>query len=165
MKRILILAVAIILTVSFNKSFSQGYDFELADLEGSNVKLSELLKKGPVFVQFWATWCVPCKEEMKVLNELYNKYKDSGFVFVAVSIDDQKSLSKVKPYIDSKSYKFTVLYDTDKNVFTNFGGQDPPFSVFLDRNGNVYKTYSGYIQGDDSKLEGDINAALKITKN
>ncbi len=165
MKRILILIFAIILTFPFNKSLAQGYEFDLADLEGNNVKLSELLKTGPVFVQFWATWCVPCKEEMKVLNELYGKYKDSGFVFVAVSIDDQKTVSKVEPYIDSKSYKFKVLYDTDKNVFSNFGGQDPPFSVFLDRNGNIFKTYSGYIQGDDSKLENDIKDALMIKKN
>jgi peroxiredoxin len=165
MKKILIYTVFLFLVSFGSRSFSQGYDFDLADLDGNNVKLSELLKKGPVFVQFWATWCVPCKEEMKVLNELYNKYKDSGFVFVAISIDDQKSVSKVKPYIDSKSYKFTVLVDPDKNVFSNFGGQDPPYSVFLDRNNNVFKTYSGYIQGDDSKLENDIKDALKIGKN
>lgn len=165
MKRIIILTIFCLFAAFSGRSLAQSYDFDLADLDGNNVKLSELLKKGPVFVQFWATWCVPCKEEMKVLNELYNKYKDSGFVFVAVSIDDQKSLSKVKPYIESKSYKFTVLYDTDKNVFTNFGGQDPPFSVFLDRNGNVFKTYSGYIQGDDQKLENEIKEAIKIGKN
>ncbi|HMT10785.1 MAG TPA: TlpA disulfide reductase family protein [Ignavibacteria bacterium] len=165
MKKILVLLTFVTLFIFSGNTFAQGYDFDLTDLDGNSVKLSELVKKGPVFVQFWATWCVPCKEEMKVLNELYNKYKDSGFVFVAVSIDDQKSLSKVKPYIESKSYKFTVLYDTDKNVFSNMGGQDPPYSVFLDRNSNVFKTYSGYIQGDDSKLENDIKEALKIGKN
>jgi len=126
MKRIVIFTVFVVLMAFASKSYSQGYDFDLNDLEGNSVKLSELVKTGPVFVQFWATWCVPCKEEMKVLNELWGKYKDSGFVFVAVTIDDQKSLSKVKPYIESKSYKFPVLYDTDKNVFSSFGGQDPP---------------------------------------
>lgn len=165
MKKIIILSVFAFLLSLSSATFAQGYDFDLNDLEGNSVKLSELLKKGPVFVQFWATWCVPCKEEMKVLNELWNKYKDSGFVFVAVSIDDQKSLSKVKPYIESKSYKFPVLFDTDKNVISNFGGQDPPFSVFFDRNGNVFKTYSGYIQGDDAKLDTEIKEALKIGKN
>lgn len=165
MKKISVFLALLTLLVFSGRSFSQGYDFDLTDLEGNNVKLSELIKKGPVFVQFWATWCVPCKEEMKVLNELYNKYQDSGFVFVAITIDDQKSLSKVKPYIESKSYKFPVLFDTDKNVFSNMGGQDPPYSVFLDRNNNVFKTYSGYIQGDDIKLENDIKEALKIGKN
>lgn len=165
MKRIIVFLVLAFMLSLTGRNYSQGYDFDLNDLEGNSVKLSELTKKGPVFVQFWATWCIPCKEEMKVLNELWGKYKDSGFVFVAISIDDQKSLSKVKPYIESKSYKFPVLYDTDKNVFSNFGGQDPPFSVFFDRNGSIYKTYSGYLQGDDAKLEGEIKEALKIGKN
>ena len=165
MKKIIILSVFVFTLIVSGRCFSQGYDFDLNDIDGNSVKLSELIKKGPVFIQFWATWCVPCKEEMKVLNEIWGKYKDSGFVFVAISTDDQKSISKVKPYIESKSYKFTVLYDTDKNVFSNFGGQDPPFSVFLDRNGNVFKSYSGYIQGDDGKLESDIKDALKIGKN
>jgi peroxiredoxin len=164
MKKSTIIA-ALLVFFLVNSSYSQMSDFDLNDLDGNNVKLSELLQKGPVFLQFWATWCIPCKEEMKVLNELYGKYKDSGFVYVAVSIDDQKSVSKVKPFIESKGYKFITLYDTDKNVFNNFGGQDPPFSVFLDRTGNVYKTYSGYIQGDDAKLDADIKEAIKIGKN
>ena len=165
MKKLSVLFVFLLFLAFSGKSFSQGYEFDLNDLDGNSVKLSELLKKGPVMVQFWATWCVPCKEEMKVLSELYTKYKDSGFVYVGVSIDDQKSMSKVRPYIDSKSYKFPVVYDTDKNVFSSFGGQDPPYSIFLDRNGSVYKTYTGYIQGDDVKLESDIKGALKIGKN
>lgn len=159
MKKILVLAL-ILIVITCSKSYSQAYDFDLQDIDGNSVKLTELLKTGPVFLQFWATWCVPCKEEMKVLNELYGKYKDSGFVYVAVSIDDQKTSSKVKPFIESKGYKFITLFDTDKNVFSNYGGQDPPFSVFLDRKGNVIKSYSGYIQGDDAKLESDIKSAL-----
>ncbi len=164
MKKILTVFVFILLFLT-KISLAQMSDFNLNDLDGNNIKLTELLKKGPVFLQFWATWCVPCKEEMKVLNELYEKYKDSGFVYVAVSIDDQKSISKVKPYIESKSYKFITVYDSDKSVFNSFGGQDPPFSVFLDRNGNVLKTYSGYIKGDDSKLESEIKDALKTGSN
>lgn len=164
MKKTIIFTIFVLAFAFTAQTYSQGYDFDLNDLEGNSVKLSELTKTGPVFVQFWATWCVPCKEEMKVLNELWNKYKDSGFVFVAISIDDQKSLSKVKPYIESKSYKFPVLYDTDKNVFSSFGGQDPPFSVFVDRNGSIFKTYSGYMQGDDAKLDKEIKEALAIGK-
>jgi len=164
MKKILILSLVLFFLFS-SKSFTQGYDFDLQDIDGNSVKMSELLKKGPVFLQFWATWCVPCKEEMKVLNELYTKYKDSGFVYVAVSIDDQKTSSKVKPFIESKGYKFTTVFDSDKNVFSNYGGQDPPFSVFVDKKGNVIKTYSGYIQGDDAKLETDIKNALAAGKD
>jgi peroxiredoxin len=164
MKKLYIIPL-LMLVFAFTSSYSQMNDFELNDLDGNGIKLSEQLKKGPVFLQFWATWCVPCKEEMKVLNELYGKYKDSGFVYIAVSIDDQKSISKVKPFIESKGYKFITVYDSDKSVFNGYGGQDPPYSVFLDRNGNVFKTYTGYIQGDELKLDSDIREALKVGKN
>jgi peroxiredoxin len=156
--------IAFLLFFSIKLTYSQAYEFNLQDLDGNDVKLSELLKKGPVFLQFWATWCIPCKEEMKHMNTLWEKYKDSGFVYVGVSIDDQKTVSKVKPFIESKGYKFTVVYDSDKNVFNNYGGQDPPYSVLLTRSGDVMKKYSGYLLGDDEKLENDIKSALAEKK-
>lgn len=153
--------LTLILFFAFSpKIFSQTSDFDLQDTDGNSVKLSSLRAKGPVMVQFWATWCVPCKEEMKALNELWTKYKDSGFVYVAVSIDDIKSTAKVKPFIEAKGYKFPVVFDTDQNVFNSYGGQNPPFSVFLNKKGEVIKTYTGYLSGDDSKLDDDIKNAL-----
>src|SRR3990172_13183434 len=107
------LLTVILLFFTIKLSSSQGYDFDLQDLEGNSVKLTEQLKKGPVFLQFWALWCLPCKEEMKHLNELYKKYKDSGFVYIAVNQDDPKSSSKVKSYIESKNYVMTVLMYED----------------------------------------------------
>lgn len=163
MKKTLILSLFLLIFTS-KSSFSQ-YDFELNDLDGNSIKLSELLQKGPVFIQFWAMWCIPCKEEMKVFSEFYGKYKDSGFVYVAVNQDSPKSSAKVKSYIEAKGFKFPVLMDGDMAVFERFGGQNLPFSVFLDKTGSIMKTYTGYIQGDESKLEEDIKTALKSGKN
>ena len=162
MKKILILSL-FLLFVSKN-SFSQ-YDFDLNDINGNTVKLSEQLKKGPVFLQFWALWCIPCKEEMRVLNELYTKYKDSGFVYIAVNQDSPKSSAKVRAYIESKGYTSLCVMDGDMSVFEKFGGQNLPFSAFIDKSGNMIKTYTGYIQGDETKLEEDIKAAIKPGKN
>ena len=162
MKKIVILSL-FLLVFAVNNSFSQ-YDFDLNDVDGNSVKLSELLQKGPVFLQFWALWCIPCKEEMKQLNELYSKYKDSGFVYVGVNQDSPKSSAKVKSFIESKEYKFPVLLDPDAKVFEQFGGQNLPFSIFLSKKGDVYKSYTGYIQGDESKLESDIKQALSEAK-
>jgi len=159
MKKITLILIIIVFAFTA-KIFSQTSDFDLQDTDGNSVKLSSLLAKGPVMVQFWATWCVPCKEEMKALNDLWNKYKDSGFVYVAVSIDNVKSTAKVKPFIEAKGYKFPVVFDTDMNVFTSYGGENPPFSVFLNKKGEVIKTYTGYLAGDDSKLEDDVRKAL-----
>jgi len=159
------LALFIFLVFILNSSFAQTYDFDLNDLDGNSVKLSELMQKGPVFVQFWALWCAPCKEEMKVLNDLYGKYKDSGFVYVALNQDSPKSSAKVKSYIESKGYKFPCLLDADLKVFEQFGGQNLPFSVFVGKNGDILKTYTGYILGDEIKLEQDIKSSLSVGKN
>jgi peroxiredoxin len=158
MKKILILTLFLAFFAAKN-AYSQ-YDFDLNDIDGNSVKLSDQLKKGPVFVQFWALWCIPCKEEMRVLNELYGKYKDSGFVYLAVNQDSPKSSAKVRAYIESKGYTAPCLMDGDMTVFEKFGGQNLPYSVFLDKSGSIIKTYTGYIIGDESKLEADIKAAL-----
>ncbi|MGH2574737.1 MAG: TlpA disulfide reductase family protein [Ignavibacteria bacterium] len=146
------------------KSKAQTYDFDLQDIYGNSVKLSSLLEKGPVMISFWALWCVPCKEEMKVFNEIYKKYEDSGLVYVAINQDSPKSVSKVKSYIESKNYDFIVLLDTDLHVFETYGGQNLPFSVLLNKKGDISKTYTGYISGDESKWEEDIQKVIKETK-
>jgi thiol-disulfide isomerase/thioredoxin len=146
-------------------SVAQTIDFELPDLDGNSVKLSALLEKGPVFISFWATWCIPCKEEMRVMNEIHKKYRDSGFVYVAVNRDDIKSVPKVKPYIESKGYDFLVVLDTDAHFFESLGGQQIPFAVLVSKKGEILKTYStGYSAGDEIELEKDIVEALGQSK-
>lgn len=145
-------------------SFGQSYDFSLEDLDGNTVTLKGLTEKGPVMISFWALWCVPCKEEMRIMSGLYDKYKDSGFVYVAMNQDSPKSSAKVKSYIESKGYKFIVLLDSDGHVFENFGGQNLPFSLMINRKGEVVKTLTGYVSGDETKIEQDIVNLLHESK-
>lgn len=152
----LIVVLALVIMVVPKISFGQAYNFSLDDINGNTVTLNDLLKKGPVMISFWALWCVPCKEEMKYMNDIYNKYKDSGFVYIGMNQDSPKSSAKVKSYIDSKGYDFIVLLDTDGHVFDNYGGQNLPYSVLINRKGDIVKTYSGYVSGDESKIEKDI---------
>jgi cytochrome c biogenesis protein CcmG/thiol:disulfide interchange protein DsbE len=159
----LIILITVLLGAS-NFSFAQTYNFELPDLQGSSVQLSSLLEKGPVFISFWALWCVPCKEEMRVFNGIYNKYKDSGFVYLAINQDNTKSTSKVKAYIESKGYDFPVLLDPELRIFETYGGQSLPFSLLLDKKGDIQKTYTGYLPGDEEKLEADIVKVIRESK-
>jgi peroxiredoxin len=141
--------------------YSQTYEFDLNDLDGNSVTLSSMLGKGPVLIQFWALWCIPCKEEMKIINEIWLSYKDSGFVYAALNQDSPKSSAKVKSYIESKSFKFINLLDSDLKVFETFGGQNLPYSILLNSKGEIVKTYTGYLPGDDKKLIEDISILLR----
>lgn len=142
-------------------SISQSYnDFTLSDLDNNDVTLSKLLEKGPVMISFWATWCAPCKEEMKKLQPIYEKYKDQGFTYLAVNQDNQKSIAKVKSYINANNYTFPVVLDLDKHIFEAYSGLGMPYSLIIDKNKKITAKHLGYVTGDEEKIEEEIKDAL-----
>jgi len=162
MKKTVLLFVLTLLMTGFIKSQTYS-DFTLQDLEGNDVTLSKLLEKGPVFMSFWATWCSPCKEEMKKVNAIYEKYKDQGFVYLAINQDNQKSVSKVKSFITSQSYNFPVVFDTDKKVFEAYSGKDEmPYALLIGKNKEILSVHTGFKTGDEAKIEEEVKAALGI---
>jgi cytochrome c biogenesis protein CcmG/thiol:disulfide interchange protein DsbE len=162
MKKSVILFFAVLFLPSL--AFSQSY-FEVkgSDLDGNNVQLSELLQKGPVLVSFWALWCAPCKEEMKEMQKIYEKYMDQGFTYLAINQDNQKSLAKVKSYINAQGYTFPVVLDPEKEFFEAYNGTGMPYSLLIDQDKNVVAKHTGYLTGDHIKLEKEIVSELKKT--
>jgi cytochrome c biogenesis protein CcmG/thiol:disulfide interchange protein DsbE len=138
-------------------------DFVLPDLKGNNYKLSENLNKGPILINFWATWCVPCREEMKKLVEVYEKYEDGGLQILAISIDDPKSVSRVKSFINTRKYPFKVLLDTNSEVMQLFQAENPPYTALLNSKGMVFYTHSGYRKGDEKILDDKISMLIHPT--
>ena len=161
MKKIIFLLSVLILTTGFLKAQTYS-DFTLLDLNGNDVTLSKLLERGPVFMSFWATWCSPCKEEMTKIAPIFEKYKDNGFVYLAINQDNQKSVSKVGAYITAKGYNFPVVFDTDKKVFEAYSGKDEmPYAILIGKNKEILSVHTGFKTGDESKIEEEIKAALK----
>ena len=164
MKKIFLVTALFLLLIS-GISYSQSFsDFTVQDINGDDVTLSKLLDKGPVMVSFWATWCTPCKEELKKMQPVYEKYKDKGFTYFAISIDDQKTIAKVPALINAQGYTFPVGYDSDKKVFEAYGGteNDVPYFIIISKSKNIIKSHLGFKTGDEVGIEEDIKAALDI---
>lgn len=110
-------------------------DFDLPVLSGESATLATY--KGEfVLLNFWATWCPPCLEEMPYIEEVYQKYKDRGFTVVAISSDEEGE-SVVAPFIEELNLTFPVLLDTDKAVSSVYGAHNLPMSFILNRDGEV----------------------------
>ncbi|MCS7053067.1 MAG: TlpA family protein disulfide reductase [Ignavibacterium sp.] len=139
----------------------QALNFKLESIDGNQVELSKLYGKGPILLSFWATWCKPCIEEMVELNKIYEEFKDKGFNLLAISTDNEKTIAKVKPFIKSRGYNFTVLLDKNSEVARKYYAQQIPYSVLLDKDGRIIQTHLGYMKGDEKKLRELIISLLK----
>ena len=133
-------------------------DFTLRTLEGQNLRLGE--QRGRVvLVNFWATWCGPCRQEMPHLNKLYEKYKSSGFVLLGVNVDDD---AKHAAGVASKlGVKFPVLPDADKRVSRQYDLSAMPSTVLIDRDGRVRYLHRGYQSGYEDTYDKQIRELLK----
>jgi len=157
---ILLLAVLIII-ISLNINAQQkAPNFKLEDLNGEYVELRNLLGDGPLLISFWATWCKPCVEELNEYKKLYSEYKSKGFNIIAISTDDEKTVAKVKPFVKSKNYNFTVLLDTNSEVARKYYVQNVPYTFLLDEKGNIVYSHLGYKRGDELQVKKKVEALL-----
>ena len=134
----------------------------LKKMNGKSVKLSEYLNKGPVLINFWATWCSPCKKEMVFLDQFERRYKDNGLSILSISIDSQKSLAHVRSYIRANNYTYDVFLDPNRQVFKKLNGNLMPTNVLIDKNGKVLWRHYGYIPGDEKNMDLELRSALKL---
>lgn len=108
-------------------------DFTLTDLQGKSWTLSSLKGK-VVLVNFWATWCPPCRKEMPDLEALYNRFKDKGFVILAISDEESKTVEK---FVTEHKYTYPMLLDPGRKVNTDYKIGGIPKSFIYDRNGKM----------------------------
>lgn len=133
-------------------------DFTLRTMNGPNLRLQE--QRGRVvMVNFWATWCGPCRQEMPHLNKLYDKYRASGFVLLGVNIDDDAL--KATDLATKLGLKFPVLLDTDKKVSRSYDMNAMPATLLIDRDGKVRYIHRGYREGFELTYDKQIRELVK----
>ncbi len=137
---------------------SSAPDFTLRAMNGPNLRLAE--QRGQVvMLNFWATWCGPCRQEMPQLDRLYAKYRASGFVLLGVNIDDDaRAASELATRL---GVKFPVLLDTQKQVAKLYELSAMPATVLIDRDGKVRWLHRGYREGVEATYEQQIRDLLK----
>lgn len=136
-------------------------DLRLEFLDGKNTTLYSLLEKGPILIDFWATWCEPCKKEMVFLDKYHRTYVDSGFTVLSINQDTPRSLSKVKAFIRSKRYSFLVAKDPNKQIAQKLNVQVLPTTFLVLPSGIIIWQHVGYLPGDEKDIEEQILKALK----
>jgi peroxiredoxin len=133
-------------------------DFTLRQIDGPNLRLGE--QRGRVvMVNFWATWCGPCRVELPHLDKLHAKYRSSGFMLLGVNIDDDPNAAKA--LAAKMGLKFPVLFDSEKKVVAAYDLNAMPATVLIDRDGKVRHLHRGYKDGVEQLYEQQVRALLK----
>jgi peroxiredoxin len=133
-------------------------DFALKSSTGENLRLSEY-RGDVVMINFWATWCGPCRQEMPLLDELYSRYQRVGFNLLGVNIDDDSR--RAMQMVDELGVKFPVLFDARKEVSKLYEVNAMPVTVIVDREGTVRYVHHGYKPGYEDKYLDQIRSLLR----
>ena len=133
-------------------------DFALKSSTGQNLRLSEY-RGDVVMINFWATWCGPCRQEMPLLDDLYNRYQRVGFNLLGVNIDDDSG--RAMEMIRELGVNFPVLFDARKEVSRMYDVDAMPVTVIVDREGNVRYVHQGYKPGYEQKYLDQVRALLR----
>lgn len=134
-------------------------DFTLSTLDGKKVSLKDFKGKKVVVLDFWATWCPPCRRAMPIVQEVSNELKDKDVVFLAVNVDEDKA--KVPDFVKNAGITLTVLLDTDGKVANSYNVTSIPRMFIIDKNGIIKAGHSGFSAEMKEELKKEILEALK----
>ena len=133
-------------------------DFALKSHSGENLRLSEFQGE-VVMINFWASWCGPCRQEMPLLDELYAQYQPLGFTILGVNVEEDST--KAKRLLEDMAVSFPVLFDTRSEVSRQYDVIAMPSTVLVDRDGNVRYLHQGYKPGYEEAYQQQVRALIR----
>lgn len=160
MKKITMLLMSAILAIPV---FASLPEVQLKDINGNSVNTAQLNNDGkPMVISFWATWCKPCRRELKAIHEQYPDWQDeTGVKVIAVSIDEAQNEQKVKPVVDTTFPDFDILLDPNGEFKRQMGVTDIPHAFIIDGNGNIVWSHQGYVDGGESEILEKLQELVK----
>lgn len=133
-------------------------DFTLAARDGGQLRLADL-RGQVVMINFWATWCGPCRQEMPLLAQLHAKYEPLGFTMLGVNVEPDSAAAV--NWLKGVPVNFPIVFDTSSKVAASFGVEGMPSSVLVDRNGQVRYIHRGYKPGDEARYADMIRNLVR----
>jgi thiol-disulfide isomerase/thioredoxin len=133
-------------------------NFTLKSMSGKNLKLSEMTGN-VVLINFWASWCGPCREEMPLLNALHKKYAPLGFTVLGVNVEEQ--LDGARGFLSNVPVDFPILLDNTNKVSKQYKVVAMPTTVVVDRDGNMRYLHEGYKPGDEKKYRQMVKKLVR----
>ena len=133
-------------------------DFTLKSLSGENLKLSEL-RGQVVLVNFWASWCGPCRQEMPLLDEMYQRYQKLGFTILGVNVEQDAAAAQAM--LKESPVHFPVLFDPQSTASKLYNLNAMPTTVLVDRSGNVRYLHQGYMPGYEQTYQQQVSELLR----
>lgn len=133
-------------------------DFTLKSNTGKNLRLSDF-RGQVVMLNFWASWCGPCRQEMPILDQLHLRYAKLGFTMLGVNVEEDSS--KANAYLKDIPVSFPILYDTANQTSKLYNVSAMPTTVIIDRNGNMRFIHHGYKPGYEKDYKKQIKALIR----
>ena len=156
---LLVFAVGIVGAFSFMKSSNEEVGKKmpsvlLEDIDGNQINSADLSNDGnPIVISFWATWCKPCRLELNTISDEYEDLQEeTGVKLIAVSIDDERNKSKVRPVVDASGWEYDIWLDTNSDLKRAMGVNYPPQTFIIDGSGNIVYSHVGFVPGDEEDL-------------
>lgn len=127
---------------------------DVKKIDGTTFNTGDITNDGkPIIINFWATWCSPCKRELNNIAEVYEDWVDeTGVKLVAISIDDTRNMAKVAPYVNGKGWEYDVYIDPNGDFKRALGVNNVPHTFLVDGNGKIVWQHNSYSEGDEDEL-------------
>ena len=160
MKKLVLLVVSVcMLLVGFSQEEKSIFKntvpaVDLKDVNGKTISTGDINNDGkPIIISFWATWCSPCKKELNTIHDVFEDWvEETGVKLIAVSVDDERTKSRVSPYVDSKGWEYDILLDPNGEFKRAMGVNNVPHTFVINGTGKIVYSHNNYAPGDEEKL-------------